>query len=67
MEYHMTKYRRSFHSNRMFNHGKLKLEDVIEIKKRLGEGASNSLLSKDFGVTPQLIGKIRNKKVWAAV
>lgn len=43
---------------------KLKPEQVIEIYSRILKGESNVELAKEFGVHPDSIGRIRNKKMW---
>lgn len=43
---------------------KLTSAQVIEIYKRSHEGERNIDLGQEFGVHPDTIGKIRNKKIW---
>lgn len=43
---------------------KLTTEQVIEIYKRSHLGETNVSLGREFGVHPDTIGKIKNKKIW---
>lgn len=46
---------------------KLTPEQVLEIYHRSWDGESNVSLSKEFGVHPDTIGQIRNKKTWKEI
>lgn len=46
---------------------KLIPEQVLEIYHRSWDGESNVSLSKEFGVHPDTIGQIRNKKTWKEI
>lgn len=46
---------------------KLTSEQVLEIYHRSWDGESNVSLSKEFGVHPDTIGLIRNKKTWKEI
>jgi transposase len=48
------------------SHGcsKLKNEQVLEIRKSLGEGMSLSKLAKEFGVSKRAVLNIKHKKTW---
>jgi methionyl-tRNA formyltransferase len=39
-------------------------ENVIEIKRRIANGESDSIISKDYNVNRQTINKIRLKQLW---
>jgi len=43
---------------------KLDYENVIEIKRRIANGESDSIISKDYNVNRQTINKIRLKQLW---
>lgn len=43
---------------------KLTQEQVIDIYKRSHSGESNTALGKEYGLHPDSIGRIRNKKLW---
>lgn len=43
---------------------KLTTEQVIEIYRRASNGETNIKLGKEFGLHPDSIGKIKNKKTW---
>ena len=43
---------------------KLTESQVIEIYKRTQNGETNTALGREFGVHPDSIGRIRNKKLW---
>ena len=45
-------------------HAKLTTKQVLEIKKRLKSGELGSALSKEFGVCPMQISRIKNGKRW---
>ena len=46
---------------------KLTSQQVIEIYQRCRKGEKNVDLGKEFGVHPDTIGKIRNKRLWKEV
>jgi len=43
---------------------KLSNSDAIEILRRIGRGECQSHIARDFGVSPDLISKMRHGKVW---
>lgn len=43
---------------------KLKDNDILEIKKRLGKGEQGSILASEYGVNKSQISRIRNNKTW---
>ena len=43
---------------------KLTQEQVIDIYKRSHSGESNIALGEEYGLHPDSIGRIRNKKLW---
>jgi hypothetical protein len=46
---------------------KLTEDQVLEIRKRLINGESCTLISKDYNVVPQTIGKIKLNQRWKHV
>ena len=46
---------------------KLTKEQVIDIYIRSKKGESNKILSKEYGVHPDTIGRIKNQKLWKKV
>lgn len=48
-------------------HAKLKNVDVAKIKAMLRQGAKHKEIAALFGVHPTLVGKIKNRIIWAHV
>lgn len=46
---------------------KLREQDVLEIRERLREGAGTKVLAREYNVTPENIGMIRDFKTWKHV
>lgn len=62
----MTKYKVSMKLTR-FRRAKLSIPQIKQVKKRIEEGATNTLIAKEFNVTSQNISAIRLKKIWADI
>lgn len=46
---------------------KLTEEDVNAIRKRIADGEKNTMLAREYGVTPALIGHIVKRRAWSHV